>query len=79
MTAATARHRPPATTASEVDIRLTGHEVLCVDRHESIKFRLSRIEKVMITIAGSLIVGMAVVIFTLFKIKEMLPPGVPHS
>lgn len=43
-------------------IRLSIHEAVCAERYASILARMSRLEKITITVAGTLIVGMAAVI-----------------
>ena len=47
----------------EMDKRLTTHEAICADRYEVIGTRLSRIEAIMMVVAGTLICSMAAIIF----------------
>lgn len=46
------------------EAKLQTHEEICTMRYEQIEIRLSRIETVMMNVAGLLLVGMAGVIFT---------------
>lgn len=48
----------------EMDKRLTSHEAVCADRYETIGSRLTRIEAIMMFVAGTLICSMAAIIFT---------------
>lgn len=47
------------------EAKFTAHEVLCLERHNSINVRLKRIENVIWSSAGILICGMGSVIWQL--------------
>lgn len=46
-------------TAQEVDARVTTHEAVCAERYDQINARLKRLERILMTSAGTMIVGMA--------------------
>lgn len=48
----------------EMDKRLSAHEAVCAERYETIGSRLTRIEAIMMFVAGTLICSMAAIIFT---------------
>ena len=47
------------TEVIELDKRLSTHEAICAERYQQLVSRLSRVEKIMLGVAGSLIGGMA--------------------
>ena len=47
---------------NELDKRITSHEVVCADRYGRIIERLDRLEKIVMTSAGSAIIGMAAIL-----------------
>jgi hypothetical protein len=48
----------------EMDKRLSAHEAVCAERYETIGSRLTRIEAIMMFVAGTLICSMAAIIFS---------------
>jgi hypothetical protein len=46
-------------TAQEVDARVTTHEAVCAERYAQINARLKRLERILMTSAGTMLVGMA--------------------
>jgi hypothetical protein len=52
-------------TIDATDARLSTHEEVCALRYQVINARLKRMETVMITCAGAMIVSMAGAVFTL--------------
>lgn len=53
----------------ELDKRLTAHEAVCAERWGSVLARVGRIEKILITGTGALLVGMAGMILALMGLK----------
>ena len=53
------------TTIDATDARLSTHEEVCALRYEIINARLKRMETIMITCAGAMIVSMAGAVFAL--------------
>jgi hypothetical protein len=51
-------------TIDATDARLSTHEQVCAFRYEQINARLKRLESVIVTAAGVMIVSMAGVIFS---------------
>jgi len=49
---------------TETEARLNSHEAVCAQRYEQINARLKRMEQVMMSAAGTMLFGMASVIFT---------------
>lgn len=49
--------------ATDLDKRLTTHEAVCAYRYETLLRRMGRVEGIMITVAGAVLVGMAKLIF----------------
>ena len=54
-------------TVDATDARLSTHEEICALRYQVINARLKRMETVMITCAGAMIVSMAGAVFTLMS------------
>ncbi len=55
------------TTIDATDARLSTHEEVCALRYEIIKARLKRMETIMITCAGAMIMSMAGAVFMLMS------------
>jgi hypothetical protein len=53
------------TTIDATDARLSTHEEICALRYQVINARLKRMEGIMITCAGAMILSMAGAVFTL--------------
>ena len=54
-------------TINATDARLSTHEEICALRYQVINARLKRMETVMITCAGAMIISMAGAVFTLMS------------
>jgi hypothetical protein len=52
------------TTIDATEARLSTHEQVCAFRYEQINARLKRLEGIILTVAGVMIVSMAGVIFS---------------
>jgi hypothetical protein len=52
------------TTIDVTDARLSTHEQVCAFRYEQINARLKRLEGIILTVAGVMIMSMAGVIFS---------------
>ena len=57
------------TTIDATDARLSTHEEVCALRYEIINARLKRMETIMITCAGAMIMSMAGAVFLLMNHK----------
>jgi hypothetical protein len=55
------------TTINATDARLSTHEEVCALRYEIINARLKRMETIMITCAGAMIMSMAGAVFMLMS------------
>jgi hypothetical protein len=55
------------TTIDATDARLSTHEEVCALRYEIINARLKRMETIMITCAGAMIMSMAGAVFMLIS------------
>jgi hypothetical protein len=55
------------TTIDATDARLSTHEEVCALRYEIINARLKRMETIMITCAGAMIMSMAGAVFMLMN------------
>jgi hypothetical protein len=55
------------TTIDATDARLSTHEEVCALRYEIINARLKRMETIMITCAGAMIMSMAGAVFMLMS------------
>jgi hypothetical protein len=55
------------TTIDKTDARLSTHEEICALRYEVINARLKRMETIMITCAGAMIMSMAGAVFMLMN------------
>jgi len=49
---------------TETEARLNSHEAVCAERYEQINARLKRMEQILMSAAGTMLLGMASVIFT---------------
>jgi hypothetical protein len=49
---------------TETEARLNSHEAVCAERYDQINARLKRLEHVLMTVAGTLLLGMGSVIWT---------------
>jgi hypothetical protein len=54
-------------TIDATDARLSTHEEICALRYQVINARLKRMETIMITCAGAMILSMAGAVFTLIS------------
>lgn len=52
------------TTINETDARLSTHEEVCALRYEQINSRLKRLEGILIKACGTMLVGMAGVVYS---------------
>ena len=52
------------TELHEVETRISIHEAICVERYSAINAQLKRIEMVMFSTAGALILGLATIAWT---------------
>lgn len=52
---------------TETEARLNSHEAVCVERYSQINARLKRLEHIMLAVAGTLLLGMSSVIWTLLN------------
>jgi hypothetical protein len=50
---------------TETEARLNSHEAVCLERYGQINARLARLERILISSVGALIVGMATLIMVL--------------
>lgn len=51
----------------DANTRLTAHEVLCAERYANILGRIIRLEFILLSVAGTLLVGMAALIWALLQ------------
>ena len=56
----------------EVDKRLSMHEAVCAERYGALLARMSRMEKIVISVAGSLILTMGGAIWQLLAVAAAL-------
>ena len=49
---------------NETEARLNSHEAVCAERYNQINARLKRLEQILMTASGVMIVSMAGIIFT---------------
>ena len=47
----------------EVDKRLSTHEAICAERYTNLLDRMSRMEKIMLAVAGAIIIGLVKLAF----------------
>jgi hypothetical protein len=52
---------------TETEARLNSHEAVCVERYSQINARLKRLEHIMLTVAGALLLGMGSLLWTLIS------------
>lgn len=57
------------TTVNEIDARVSTHEAVCAERYEQINARLKRLERIMMSVAGSIMLGMATMLVTLLSTR----------
>jgi hypothetical protein len=53
---------------SDLDKRLYTHEAVCAERYGYLLTRMARVEKILLAVAGSIIVGMVTAIWQLAKL-----------
>lgn len=53
----------------DLDKRLTVHEAVCAERWAAVLSRMGRVERILIAVGGSVIVGMAGIIMALLGMK----------
>lgn len=56
-------------TVNELDARVSTHEAVCAERYEQINARLKRLERIMMSVAGSIMLGMATMLVTLLSTR----------
>lgn len=56
----------------ELDKRLTTHEAVCAERYASLVVRLGRVEKILLGMAGSLIIGMAAALWQIATVAARI-------
>lgn len=56
-------------TTYELEVQMTTHEAVCAERYNTFIQRVDRLERLLITAAGALIIGMAGVIVSIFMAK----------
>lgn len=56
----------------ELDKRLSTHEAVCAERYASLVARLGRVEKILLGMAGSLIIGMAAALWQLATVAAQI-------
>jgi hypothetical protein len=49
---------------NETEARLNSHEAICAERYEQINARLKRLEGIMVKACGTLLAGMAAIIWS---------------
>jgi len=59
--------------SSSTDKRLSIHEAVCAERYDNLVSRLGRLEKIAITIAGTLILAMGGAIWQLASVAAKIP------
>jgi hypothetical protein len=59
----------------EVDKRLSVHEAVCAERYANLMSRLSRIERVFLSVAGTLLVGMGGLTLKLILVLARIQGG----
>lgn len=52
-------------TAAEIQQELLQHEAICAERYDMIIFRINRLERILVTAAGAVIVGLVSIVATL--------------
>jgi hypothetical protein len=57
-----------AASPDELDRRLSVHEAVCAERYQIILSRMGRVERVIIVVSGTLIVGMAGLVTKLLSV-----------
>ena len=58
----------------EIDKRLGIHEAVCAERYAALLHRLSRIEKIMLTVAGALIAALAAALWKAAPLIARIAP-----
>lgn len=53
----------------DLDKRFTVHEAVCAERWAAVLSRMGRVERILIAVGGSVIVGMAGIIMALLGLK----------
>ncbi len=56
-------------TTYELEVQMTTHEAVCAERYNTFIQRVDRLERLMISAAGALIIGMAGIIISIFIAK----------
>jgi len=54
---------------NEVDQRLSVHEAVCAERYNGLNAQLKRIEMILFSTAGSLILGLAAIVWSVVSHK----------
>ena len=57
---------------SELDKRLTTHEAVCAERYAHLVVRLGRVEKILIGVAGSVIIGLAAALWQIATVAAQI-------
>jgi hypothetical protein len=56
----------------DLDKRLTTHEAVCAERYGNLVARLGRVEKILLGVAGSVIVGMAAALWQIATVAAQI-------
>ena len=56
----------------ELDKRLTTHEAVCAERYGQLVLRLGRVEKILLGVAGSVIIGMVAALWQLATVAAQI-------
>lgn len=56
-------------TTYELEVQMTTHEAVCAERYSTFIQRVDRLERLLISAAGALIIGMAGIIISIFIAK----------
>jgi predicted SpoU family rRNA methylase len=60
---------------AELDKRITTHEAVCAERYGALLARMSRMEKIALSVAGTIIVGMGAALWQLATAVAKLNAG----
>jgi hypothetical protein len=56
----------------ELDKRLTTHEAVCAERYGFLVARLGRVEKILLGVAGSIIIGLAAALWQIATVAAQI-------
>ena len=60
------------TEIGEIDKRLTTHEAVCAERYANLVARLGRVEKILLGVAGSVIIGLAAALWQIATVAAQI-------